>query len=323
MSITMLRLIILIAFANLAFAFEDPKKYPDLDEEFYTLSITEPNQKVGYHVGDLVQRQIKLTVHEPYTLIEESLPIVGYEKRFRGQLLGITLQNIDKKIFKNELDLLLTYQIFTNNVVAKPAFITADYYRVVNKKNPEEVLKLRVPELTIAVSPIAIFGDIKVQEDMSDFRGPVLIEQQQYLNKIYISAAVFIFSLFVLLYVYTKFTILPGFKKTFLPLYRKLKKDKDIKIDEIIKLIHGQINNYSKASIFEKNLKDLYAKNSSFKFIEKELILFFKISNQKLFTKQMKENASIRDWLISFCFHLHLCEKKIPVKNTDIKLIKI
>ena len=182
---------------------------------------------------------------------------------------------------------------------------------------------MRVPELTIAVSPIAIFGDIKVQEDMSDFRGPVLIEQQQYLNKIYIGAAVFIFSLFVLLYVYTKFTIVPGFKKTFLPLYRKLKKDKDINIDEIIKLIHGQINNYSEASIFEKNLKDLYSKNSSFKFIEKELILFFKISNQKLFTKQMKENASIRDWLIFFCFHLHLCEKKIPVKNTDIKLIKI
>ena len=89
----------------------------------------------------------------------------------------------------------MTYQIFTNNVVAKPAFITADYYRVVNKKNPEEVLKLRVPELTIAVSPIAIFGDIKVQEDMSDYRGPMLIENQQYLNKIYITAALFFLSL--------------------------------------------------------------------------------------------------------------------------------
>ena len=73
----------------------------------------------------------------------------------------------------------------------------------------------------------------------------------------------------------------------------------------------------------KKKLKDLYTKNSSFKFIEKELILFFKISNQKLFTKQMKEDSSIRDWLIFFSFHLHLCEKKIPVKNTDIKLIKI
>ena len=78
------------------------------------------------------------------------------------------------------------------------------------------------------------------------------------------------------MYIYTKFTILPGFKKTFLPLHRKLKNDKNIKSNEIIKLIHEQINNYSEASIFEKNLKDLYTKNSSFKFIEKELILFLK-----------------------------------------------
>jgi mxaA protein len=323
MSITMLRFILLILIVNLAFAFEDPKKYPDLDEKFYSLSITEPDQKVGYHVGDLVQRHIKLIVHEPYALIEESLPIVGYEKRFRGQLLGITLQNIDKKINKNELDLLLTYQIFTNNVVAKPAFVTADYYRVVNKRNSEEVLKLRIPELTIAVSPIAIFGDIKVQEDMSGLRGPILIEHQQYLNKIFISSAVFILSLCILLYIYTKFTILPGFKKTFLPLYRTLKKDKKIKLDEMIKSIHSQINNYSEMSIFEKNIKDLYLKNSSFKLIEKELVLFFKISNQKLFTKKMQESEEIRDWLIFFCFHLHLCEKNIPVKNADIKLIKI
>jgi mxaA protein len=76
-------------------------------------------------------------------------------------------------------------------------------------------------------------------------------------------------------------------------------------------------------SIFEKNIKDLYLKNSSFKLIEKELVLFFKISNQKLFTKKIQESEEIRDWLIFFCFHLHLCEKNIPVKNADIKLIKI
>lgn len=316
-------LLIFISYPYLALSFEDPKKYPDLDEKFYTLSITEPSQTVGYHVGDIVQRQINLTVHEPYVLIEESLPIVGYEKRFRGQLLGITLQDIEKKIKKNNLYLLLTYQIFTNNVVAKPAFVTADYYRVVNKKNPEEILKLRIPELTIAVSPIAIFGDIKVQEDMSGLRGPIFIDQQQYLDKIYTSTGIFILSLCILLYIYTKFTILPGFKKTFLPLHKKLKKDKNIKLEQMIKLIHAKINDYSGASIFEKNLKDLYSKNSSFRLIEKELSLFFKISNQKLFTKKIKDDVNIRNWLIFFCFHLHLCEKKIPVKNSDIKIIKV
>ncbi|MGA0730406.1 MAG: hypothetical protein ACO3N8_05360, partial [Methylophilaceae bacterium] len=86
----------LVLISQIAFSYEDPNKYPDLDEKFYSLSIQEPSQKVGYFVGDIIQRQIKLSIQEPYKLIEESLPIAGYEKRYRGQLLGITLREVVK-----------------------------------------------------------------------------------------------------------------------------------------------------------------------------------------------------------------------------------
>ena len=36
----------------------------------------------------------------------------------------------------------LEYQIFTNNVVAKPAFITADYYRLIDPNNPKRYKEL-------------------------------------------------------------------------------------------------------------------------------------------------------------------------------------
>jgi mxaA protein len=304
-------------------SFEDPKKYPDLKEKFFEVSTTEPEQRVGYHVGDILHRQVRLTIKEPYQLIEESLPIVGYEKRYRGQVLGITLRDIQKRKKDNYIELDLTYQIFTNNVTAKPAFITADYYRVINKNKPDEVLKVRIPDLTIAVSPIAIFGDIKVEKDMSDFRGPFLINTDEYKNRIFNSFVAILITLLILFYIYTRFTILPGFKKTFLPLHKKFKKQKTIAIDDMIRATNNGINSIADASIFEKNLNQLYKKNSAFKNIDKELKLFYKISNKKLFDDKLKNNSDLREWLLMFVFHLHLCEKKVPVKGSDIKLIKI
>ena len=65
----------------------------------------------------------------------------------------------------------LKYQIFTNNVVAKPASITADYYRFINPNEPKKIQKFRVPAFTFAISPIAIFGDVKIENDMSPIEG--------------------------------------------------------------------------------------------------------------------------------------------------------
>ena len=97
--ICLLICLLIFSSANI-FAYEDPRKYPDMDPKYVGISTLDPNQKVGYTVGDYINREITLTVKEPFKLIEESLPIVGYEKRYRGQLLGISLKAIDvsKKI---------------------------------------------------------------------------------------------------------------------------------------------------------------------------------------------------------------------------------
>ena len=75
-------------------AYEDPNKFKDIDPKFIELNIVEPNQRVGYTVGDIINRQITISIKKPYQLIEESLPIVGYEKRYRRKLLGMTFRDI-------------------------------------------------------------------------------------------------------------------------------------------------------------------------------------------------------------------------------------
>ena len=86
----------------------------------------------------------------------------------------------------------LKYQIFTNSVTAKPASITADYYRFINPNEPKKIQKFRIPEFTFAISPIAIFGDVKVENDMSPYRGPFFLDKTPDENKIKFSLLIFL-----------------------------------------------------------------------------------------------------------------------------------
>ena len=306
------------------FAYEDPRKFPDMDPKYVDISILDPNQKVGYTVGDYINREITLTVKEPFKLIEESLPIVGYEKRYRGQLLGISLKaiNISKKT-KDGLTtyvIKLKYQIFTNNVVAKPASITADYYRFINPNEPKKIQKFRVPAFTFAISPIAIFGDVKIENDMSPYRGPFLKDKIPDENKIKFSLFALIIILLSFIYIYGRYTWLPN--RTFSMVYRRFKKQKPSAANtkKIITALHSGFDNLIEQSLFEDNIPLLIKKNGSFKHIEKELHTFFKISRALFFQKHIKlDQDELNKWLINFSLHCRMCERKLIVNPKDIK----
>ena len=306
------------------FAYEDPRKFPDMDPKYVNISILDPNQKVGYTVGDYINREITLTVKEPFKLIEESLPIVGYEKRYRGQLLGISLKaiNISKKT-KDGLTtyvIKLKYQIFTNNVVAKPASITADYYRFINPNEPKKIQKFRVPAFTFAISPIAIFGDVKIENDMSPYRGPFLKDKIPEENKIKFSLFALIIILLSFIYIYGRYTWLPN--RTFSMVYRRFKKQKPSAANtkKIITALHAGFDNLIEQSLFEDNIALLIKKNGSFKHIEKELHTFFKISRALFFQKDIKlDQDELNKWLINFSLHCRMCERKLIVNPKDIK----
>ena len=306
------------------FAYEDPRKFPDMDPKYVNISILDPNQKVGYTVGDYINREITLTVKEPFKLIEESLPIVGYEKRYRGQLLGISLKaiNVSKKT-KDDLTtyvIKLKYQIFTNNVVAKPASITADYYRFINPNEPKKIQKFRVPAFTFAISPIAIFGDVKIENDMSPYRGPFLKDKIPDENKIKFSLFALIIILLSFIYIYGRYTWLPN--RTFSMVYRRFKKQKPSAANtkKIITALHAGFDNLIEQSLFEDNIALLIKKNGSFKHIEKELHTFFKISRALFFQKHIKlDQDELNKWLINFSLHCRMCERKLIVNPKDIK----
>ena len=328
MSISMHKLLItlyLFIFSISVYGYEDPNLFKDVDPKFVELKIKDPEQRVGYTVGDIIDRQITISIKKPYRLIEESLPIVDYEKKYRGELLGMTLKEIKytKKNNKESItyDIFLKYQIFTNNVVAKPAFITADYYRLINPADPKNVVKYRIPELTVATSPIAIFGAVKVEDDMSSFRGPLKKDVAPSVKKIKYGIIGFVISFLTLFYIYSKYTWLPKQNRIFSRIYRQYKKipTDEEGIKKFIAAIHGGLNQTINQTLFIKN-KELLFKNNSFKSIDQEINDFFKLSRTIYFEKKLDANPKeVFAWLIMFTLHCRMCERKLIIGETKIK----
>ncbi len=320
-----LLIFIILSYSSSIFSYEDPKKYKDINPSFIKMKIKDPKQKVGYTVGDKILREIIFSVKKPYKLVEESLPIEGYEKRYRGQKLGVVLQNI--KFTKEEKEdevnykINLIYQIFTNNVVAKPASVTADYYRLINPADPENIVKYRIPSFSFAISPIAIFGDIKIENDMSPYRGPFYINinnEKEFLKKtIFALVLVLIF----LGYIWGRFTWIPGQNKIFSTIYKENKKlsPNSENIRKFISDLHSGFNKTVNQSLFESDLEILLIKNKSFTNIKDEIHIFFDLS-RSIFFKNSKsiDYKKTYTWLKTFSLHCRMCERKLIVDPKDL-----
>src|SRR5690606_14783613 len=96
--------------------------------------VINPARDVGLHVGDVLQRIVTITVPQPYRLMETSLPLAGTQKTHQGQKQGIETHSAAMEQREdgdyNVYTLDVAYQIFTNNVVAKPAALPPEFVKI-------------------------------------------------------------------------------------------------------------------------------------------------------------------------------------------------
>ncbi len=294
----------------------DVTKLPDVKEGIVSIQTQDPVKDVGYVIGDIVTRHITLTIKKPYVLIEESLPIVGYEKTYRGKPIGIYLSAL-KHTKKDEgehvvHELTLDYQIFTSSVVAKRAAVLAEYLRLLNTED-REVVKYRVPMWEFVISPLSVFGQIKVEDDMSQFRGPLLIDASRENTRFKILLVLLALSLLGLLYILGKGAWLPRMGGPFAKAYRTIKKQTDSPqgIQNAVSSMHAALNTSAGHSLFTDNLDQFLAKKPAFKAIKPEIQQFFGLSNQVFFEANANHNLGAKPvtWLKQFCRRCRDCER--------------
>ena len=288
----------------------------DIKDGVVSIKIQEPERAVGYTVGDVLTRNMTFNIKKPYQLIDESLPIIGYERRYKGQLIGIDLSNI-KHIKKDDGDsvkheLSLSYQVFTNNVVAKHGSLPQEYLRIINTKS-KEVVKYRIPSWDFVISPIAMFGAVKVESDITGFRGPLLLDNSDEKQGLKILLAILGISLLGLLYMLGKYTWLPRMGGPFAKSYRLIRKSPNTPegLQLAVSGMHQSLNTTAGLSLFSGNLAQFFEKKPAFKQIKPEIEQFFGLSRQVFFEPNAQHTVGNEplQWLAQFCRRCRDCER--------------
>ncbi len=310
-------LLLLIACTANVYAL-DSQPFPDVKEGVVTLQIQEPDHKTGYTIGDVLTRQVTVTIKKPYKLVLESLPIIGYEKKYKGQPLGIDLSDLKhtEKDEKSQVthNLSLSYQVFTSSVIAKPGALPTEYIRLINTESKgKEVVKFRIPSYEFVISPLSIFGQVKVEDDMDGFRGPMLLDASREKKRLKILLTVLGLSLLGLLYMLGQHAWLPRMGGPFAKAFRAIRKlsNDQTGLQTAVSKLHESLNATAGSSLFTSNLDAFLQNKPSFKPIENEINQFFALSRHVFFEANAKHEAGNEpiQWLARFCRRCRDCER--------------
>lgn len=272
----------------------------------------DPKRDVGYTVGDILERTVILEAKKPYQLFETSLPIVGNDKKRRGKGSGIEVREVRMEkstgIDKNIYTLHLSYQVFTNNIVAKPAILPAEMVKFGGEGKNFEV---RIPSWSFRISPLAVYGSVVVERDMSGFRGPLKLEATRHYQGLWAALAMLTLSLLGLLYMLGASSWLPRMGGPFARAYRDLKKLPATPegLSQGVSLVHQALNATAGNSIFDA--AGLLKHKPGFVPVAPELEQFFSLSRTVFFEPNAPHDITGEPlaWLRQLCRRCRDCER--------------
>lgn len=298
---------------------------PEVDARFVTVQENNPTRDAGYVVGDILERTLIIHIKKPYQLIQESLPIVGYEHRWKGQISGVELVNThhQETIHKDGAthQLQLAYQVFTTGRVAKPSALRAEIIKLRNTET-KEIKQYRLPSFNFRVSPLSVFGQVKLKDDMSQFHPPLLLDAAPQNTNMQLLAIPLFLSLIGLVYIFGIYTWLPRMGTPFAKAYRAIRSlaNNEQGLKRAVELVHQALNQAAGTILFSHNSQQLFDAQPKFLPMRQEITIFFTLSNRVFFSEDTtkQEINTTKDWLLLFCRHMRDCERGlIPNLQTN------
>ena len=289
---------------------------PNVDNKYVTVKEINPTRDAGYVVGDKLERTIILTVKKPYELIKESLPIVGYEHRYRGQVSGVELAAIDveEETFSDRSvhTIHLVYQVFKSGRVVRPAILRGEIVKL-RHNGKTEMRQLRFPSFNFRTSPLSVYGEVNLKNEMSPFIQPFtqsIVKEEQAFK---IAAIILALSLLGLLYILGARTWLPRMGGAFAKAYRSVGKLPETEggLQQAIEVVHQAIQKVAGHSVFGTNVDRFFREKPSYQPAKPEIDKFFNLSRQVFFDPKTPLDLGMptKQWLRTFCRHMRDCER--------------
>jgi mxaA protein len=289
---------------------------PDINAKYVTIKEVNPTRDAGYVVGDILERTITLTVKKPYELVKESIPIVGYEHRWKGQISGIELSKVSSEEIKHSDSVThiihLSYQVFTTGKLAKPAALRAEFLKIRNTEK-KEIVQYRVPSFNFRISPLSVFGAVKLNEELSPFTPPFLIDSSEQKLTLKLLIGLLGLSLLGLLYILGMRAWLPRMGAPFAKAYRDIRKmpESDEGLQKAVARIHESLNKTAGTSLFGNNIDNFIHDKPAFSPVKQDIEKFFALSRKVFFEPESAQNLNeySKAWIMKLCRHLRDCER--------------
>lgn len=273
----------------------------------YELRIANPERDIGYIVGDKLTRTIEIDAAAPYTLAPASLPAKGVNRH------GIELRDISvthSTAGGRSHDILqLTYQVFTSATHARKIQLPQERLYLAGEGRKLEV---SIPAWSFRVSPLAAYGETRLDEDMSPYRPPLQLDETLNLRLLWGFLVLIVITGMALLYFNGDRRWLPGMGGPFAKACRKLRRlpDEPASMPAAVMAIHEAFNAMFGANLFEADLDSFFQQHPRFAAIRSDVEEFFRLSNSVLFDSTKHPGMGTLLLLRRFCRHCRDCERE-------------
>lgn len=289
---------------------------PSVDDRYVSVKEINPTRDAGYVAGDKLERTLVLTVKKPYELILESLPIVGYEHRYRGEVSGIELVaiNVEHQNHRDQAEhtLHLVYQVFKTGRTAKPAILRGEIVKL-RHLDKKEIRQYRMPSFNFRTSPLSVLGEVNLKNEMSPLIKPFTLSTASSERSFNIAAAGLVFSLIGLIYIFGAYTWLPRMGGVFAKAYRNISKvaDNEAGIQQAITALHQAMHQVAGKSVFGNGVDQFLQQHPAYAVARPEIERFFQLSRQVFFDPKVDPQLGMpaKQWLKRFCRHMRDCER--------------
>lgn len=312
----LLCLILAASLLSASFASVADVVLPSVNSKFVSVKEINPDRDAGFVVGDKLQRTMILTVKQPYELIKESLPIVGYEHRYRGQVSGIELTAIDVEEAHESQQTVYTihleYQVFKSGRVAKPAILRGEIVKL-RQQGSRDIKQFRMPSFNFRTSPLSVYGEVNLKNEMSPFVAPLQLHADKEWLALKVAAGVLVVCLLGMVYILGASTWLPRMGGAFAKAYRKIGKlpDDNQGLQQAISTLHEAMHQVAGHSVFGNGIDPFLQQKPGFAAARPEIERFFALSRQVFFDASTPLDLGVppREWLKKFCRHMRDCER--------------
>lgn len=272
-------------------------------------NLSNPQRSTGIQIGDVLKRSLTFETSTPQQMITKTLPAKG-TRNDEVELIATSIERL-KEGSKNQYKLELVYQVFTNATRPKVMALPA---QTINISSNEE---LSLPTWRFWFSPLVEASIFNAKANVQPQVKPASLDINQYAVGLKVFAGMLIFSIVGLIYVNADAKWLPFNKGDFSHAHKEIKllsksnvPDTN-RVKKAIFCLHKSFNKTYGNNLFANHLDDFISQNPRFKPLHNEIIEFFKLSNQILFSNQFDDNHELMLTLLSLSRSLRNCERGV------------